>query len=172
MSSEAERDPVCIETNGLALEIDVPSPAAALLPAAAQVIATAIGAANAVAGPVQGSVTVVIEDDERIRALNRQWRQIDQPTNVLSFPYPEAQPGPLRYIGDLAISYQTAAREAAAEGKSLNDHIAHLSVHGFLHLLGYDHESDAAAEEMEGLERVILARVGVADPYVASETQG
>ena len=91
---------------------------------------------------------------------------------MLSFPAPDTQPGPARILGDIAISYQTAAREAAAEDKSLVDHVAHLSVHGFLHLLGYDHESDDDAEEMEGLERVILARIGVSDPYVAHEAEG
>jgi probable rRNA maturation factor len=75
-------------------------------------------------------------------------------------------------LGDIAISYETAAREAVAEDKSFADHMAHLSVHGFLHLLGYDHESDDDAEEMEGLERDILARIGVADPYVAHEAEG
>jgi probable rRNA maturation factor len=84
---------------------------------------------------------------------------------VLSFPSPDNQAGPVRYIGDIAISHETAAREAAAEGKPLAHHIAHLSVHGFLHLLGYDHESDADAEAMEALERTILARVDVPDPY-------
>ena len=92
---------------------------------------------------------------------------------MLSFPSPDTQPGPgSAAIGDIAISYETAAREAAAEDKSLAAHVAHLSVHGFLHLLGYDHESDDDAEEMEGLERVILARIGISDPYVALEAEG
>ena len=129
-------------------------------------------AANQAAGPAQGAVAVVVDDDERIRTLNRLWRGLDKPTNVLSFPSPDTQPGATRTLGDIAISYETAAREAAAEDKSLADHVAHLSVHGFLHLLGYDHESDDDAEEMEGLERAILARIGVSDPYVAREAEG
>jgi probable rRNA maturation factor len=160
-----------VEADGLALEIDVAPGAGSLNDKLPGIIASAIMAANQAAGPTQGAVTVVVGDDERIRLLNKLWRGLDKPTNVLSFPYPDT-PGPARTIGDIAISYQTAAREAAAEGKSLGDHVAHLSVHGFLHLLGYDHESDDDAEEMEGLERAILARIGVSDPYVAHEAEG
>jgi probable rRNA maturation factor len=170
--NDPDQDLVCVETDGLALEIGVAPGAAALEGRLATIIASALTAANQYGGPAQGAVTVVVDDDTRIQALNRQWRGFDKPTNVLSFPYPDTQPGPARAIGDIAISYETAAREAAAEGKSLADHIAHLSVHGFLHLLGYDHESDDDAEEMEGLERVILARIGVADPYVAHQAEG
>ena len=170
--NEPGRDTVCVEADGLALEIDV-SPAAASLDGKLQtVIASAVAAANRMAGPADGAVTVVVDDDERIRALNKLWRGLDKPTNVLSFPSPDTQPGPVRTIGDIAISYETAAREATAEHKSLADHVAHLAVHGFLHLLGYDHESDDDAEEMEGLERVILARIGVSDPYVAHQAEG
>ena len=126
--------------------------------------------ASAAAGPAE--VAIVLTDDSGIRTLNRDWRGIDKPTNVLSFPSPDTQPGPEHTIVDIAISYQTAAREAAAEDKSFADHVAHLAVHGFLHLLGYDHESDEDAEEMEGLERVILARVGVPDPYTMHNAEG
>ena len=172
MNGEAERDTLCVEADGLDLEIDV-APDATLLDARLpSIIATAVGAANAVAGPAEGAVTVIVDNDERIRVLNKLWRDLDKPTNVLSFPYPDTQPGPAGYVGDIAISYETAAREAVTEGKTLGDHIAHLSVHGFLHLLGYDHESDDDAEEMEGLERVILARIGISDPYIAHEAQG
>ncbi|HZO45834.1 MAG TPA: rRNA maturation RNase YbeY [Xanthobacteraceae bacterium] len=136
------------------------------------VIVSAITAANRAAGPEQGEVTIVVDDDARIRALNKLWRGFDKPTNVLSFPAPDTQPGPARMLGDIAISYETAAREAVAEGKSFADHMAHLSVHGFLHLLGYDHESDEDAEEMERLERLILASIGVSDPYIAPEAEG
>ena len=172
MSDDPERDTLCVEAAGLALEIDVAPGAASLDDKLPAVIAAAVSAANEVAGPAQGAVTVVVDGDERIRLLNKLWRGLDKPTNVLSFPSPDTQPGPLSTIGDIAISYETAAREAAAEGKSLGDHVAHLSIHGFLHLLGYDHESDDDAEEMEGLERVILARIGVSDPYVAHEAEG
>jgi probable rRNA maturation factor len=170
--NERDRDTVCVEADGLALEIDVSADATSLDGKLPTVIASAVAAANQVAGPEQGAVTVVVDDDERIRALNKLWRGFDKPTNVLSFPSPDTQPEPVRTIGDIAISYETAAREAAAEDKSLADHVAHLAVHGFLHLLGYDHESDADAEEMEGLERVILARIGVSDPYVVHNAEG
>ena len=170
--SDQDEDIVSIEADGLALEIDISPDAAALDAALPKVIAAAITAANQSAGQAQGEVTIVVDDDARIRALNKLWRGFDKPTNVLSFPAPDGQPGPARTLGDIAISYQTAAREAAAEGKSFADHMAHLSVHGFLHLLGYDHESDEDAEEMEGLERVILARIGVSDPYIAPEAEG
>ncbi len=170
--SDQDEDTVCIEADGLALEIAISPGAAALDAALPKVIASAIAAANQAAGMEQGTVTVVVDDDARIRALNKLWRGFDKPTNVLSFPAPDTQPGPARTLGDIAISYETTAREAVAEGKSFADHMSHLSVHGFLHLLGYDHESDEDAEEMEGLERVILARIGISDPYVAPEAEG
>ena len=115
------------------------------------------------------TLVVLLTDDASIRRLNAQWRRIDKPTNVLSFPAGSHQQGPVTSLGDIAIAYETTAREAKEEGKPLADHLAHLAVHGFLHLLGYDHDSDADAETMEGLERVILARLGIPDPYVAHE---
>jgi probable rRNA maturation factor len=165
-------DILCVEVDDLTLEIGVAPGAAALDARLPAVIASAIAAANKGAGPAQGALTVMVDDDAHIRELNRLWRGFDKPTNVLSFPSPDTQPGPARTLGDIAISYETAAREATAEDKSFADHIAHLSVHGFLHLLGYDHESDEDAEEMEGLERTILARIGVSDPYLAREAEG
>ena len=172
MSGDTHRDTVCVEADGLALEIEIAAGAEILDASLPQLIAAALGTGNAIAGPAEGSVTLIVDDDERIRGLNKLWRRLDKPTNVLSFSYPASQPGPARYIGDIAISYETAAREAAAEHKPLSDHVVHLAVHGFLHLLGYDHEADVDADEMERLERVILARVGVPDPYVAHETEG
>ena len=128
--------------------------------------------ADEVAGPAQGGIAVLVDGDERIRALNRLWRGIDKPTNVLSFSYPDAPAGAPQHVGDIAISYQTAAAEAAAEGKPFAHHMQHLAVHGFLHVLGYDHESDEDAEAMERLERTILARLGVPDPYIARDAEG
>jgi len=173
VSEAPDRDMVCVAADGLVVEIDIACGAADILDASLpQVIAAALRAANDVAGPVQGSVTVVVDDDERIRHLNKLWRKLNKPTNVLSFSYPAIAPGPESCIGDIAISHETAAREAAVERKALSAHIAHLSVHGFLHLLGYDHEADGDAEDMERLERVILARIGVSDPYVAHDAEG
>ena len=115
------------------------------------------------------TLAVLLTDDTSIRRLNSQWRHIDKATNVLSFPPGSHQQGPVKSLGDIAIAYETTAREAAEEGKPFVDHLTHLAVHGFLHLLGHDHDSDAAAEKMEGLERVVLARLGVPDPYPAHE---
>jgi probable rRNA maturation factor len=115
-------------------------------------------------------LAVLLTDDAAIRRLNAQWRNIDKPTNVLSFPpAPSAVPDGVQSLGDIAIAYETAAREAKADDKPFEHHLAHLAVHGFLHLLGYDHESDADAQTMERLERVILARLGVPDPYLTYE---
>jgi probable rRNA maturation factor len=118
-------------------------------------------------GHADRALAVLLTDDAAIRRLNATWRGIDKPTNVLSFPAPpmRATPAPL---GDIAIAYETTAREAKTEGKPLAHHLAHLSVHGFLHLLGYDHESDAQTDAMEDLERKVLAALGVPDPYLTS----
>jgi probable rRNA maturation factor len=128
--------------------------------------ATAMAALAAAAPSREQELSVLLADDAAIRALNRDWRGKDQPTNVLSFPAgaPAAEGAPL-LLGDVALAYETVAREAAEQGKSLADHTRHLLVHGVLHLLGHDHEDEAEAERMEILERSILAGLGVADPY-------
>jgi phosphate starvation-inducible protein PhoH and related proteins len=105
---------------------------------------------------------VLFTHDAAVQALNAQWRGKDTPTNVLSFPAPETA----RTLGDVALAYETCAREAGEQGKSLKDHATHLLVHGFLHLLGYDHDADDDAAEMEGLEKDILAKLGLEDPYI------
>ena len=111
-------------------------------------------------------VSVLVCADAEIRARNASFRGIDKATNVLSFPAP---PHPhFAALGDVAIAHETCAREAADEGKTLADHATHLLVHGFLHLLGYDHESDAEAEAMEARERAALAALGIADPYAGA----
>ena len=115
-------------------------------------------------------VSLLFCDDVRIQELNRDWRGLDKPTNVLSFP--AAPPDRLvsaPLLGDIAIAFETVAREAQDEEKTFADHTSHMIVHGFLHLLGYDHENEEEAEEMEDLERRALARLGIADPYAASE---
>src|SRR5205807_10294588 len=129
------------------------------------IVARAIGATDETTGSGGGTVSVLIDDEAAIRELNRRWRGIDKPTNVLSFPVAAAASMAPKHLGDIAISYEPALREAEAEARPFPHHLAHLAVHGFLHLLGYDHQSDAAAEEMEALERKILARLGIPDPY-------
>jgi probable rRNA maturation factor len=110
-------------------------------------------------------ISVLLTDDEEQRELNAQWRQKDSATNVLSFPQIEPF-GPVRgLLGDITLARETLEREAAELGKSLDHHFTHLMVHGFLHILGYDHLDDAEAQEMEGLETRILAGLGIEDPY-------
>ena len=116
-----------------------------------------------------GSVTVLLTDDGAVRELNARFRQQDKPTNVLSFPAP---PNPEDHLGDVALAYGVCAREASEQGKPIAHHLQHLVAHGVLHLLGYDHEDDAQAEAMEGLERVVLAGLGVPDPYLADPSSG
>jgi probable rRNA maturation factor len=115
-----------------------------------------------------GDVFVLFASDAEVRAMNRQWRSQDKATNVLSFPAASAMPlpkGEMVPLGDVVLAYETVAREATEQGKPLADHATHLIVHGTLHLLGYDHETDAEADDMENLERKILAGLGIADPY-------
>jgi probable rRNA maturation factor len=120
------------------------------------------------AGPKRGSVelSVVLANDETVAALNERWRHRVGPTNVLAFASEErsAPPAPLM-LGDVVLAYETVAREAKEQGKTLADHLRHLIIHGVLHLLGYDHEASAPARRMEALETRILATLGVADPY-------
>ena len=138
----------------------------ALLKLAEQIVSAATGAlALEPEGPCE--LSLVFSDDATVRSLNTQWRGKDAPTNVLSFPAFPLKPGaklpPL--LGDVILAFETVAREAAEEAKPLDHHISHLILHGMLHLLGYDHETDGQAEEMEALERKILASLAIPDPY-------
>ncbi len=135
-------------------------------PKAAQIVRKSIAAAAKAASTREAELAIVLTDDSAIRALNRTWRGLDAPTNVLSFPANNPRPGP-RVLGDIVIAYQTMAREARDEGKPFEHHLAHLAVHGYLHLLGYDHENDRDARRMERFEVDILNRLGVPDPYAA-----
>lgn len=113
----------------------------------------------------QAEVTIRIVDEGESQSLNRDYRGKDKPTNVLSFPF-EAPPGvEIDLLGDLIVCRQVVEQEAQQQGKTLMDHWAHMVVHGSLHLLGYDHIEDDEAEQMEALEREILATMGVSDPY-------
>ncbi|HEY4134516.1 MAG TPA: rRNA maturation RNase YbeY [Alphaproteobacteria bacterium] len=116
------------------------------------------------------TLTVVLGDDGRLQELNRDFRGKNKPTNVLSFPAWEgAEPpvaGEALNLGDIAVAFATTAAESRSQGKTLADHLAHLTVHGVLHLFGYDHLDKSQAEDMESLERAVLARFGIRDPYV------
>lgn len=146
------------------IEVEIEDAAwSAALPEAA---ALAERAATAALGRVEGDVVVLLTDDAAVRVLNARFRDRDQPTNVLSFPAAEMMiPGQNPHLGDLVLAYGVCSGEAAAQGKTLADHLSHLTVHGVLHLLGRDHEAEDEAEAMEGEERSILASLGVADPY-------
>jgi len=132
--------------------------------------AAAAAAIAAVPPPTPVELSILLADDDRLRDLNRSYRGLDRPTNVLAFPAAGSAPVGLPMhvpclLGDIAIAAQTTRREARAAGKSLADHLSHLVVHGTLHLLGHDHETASDATTMEDLERRILARLGIADPY-------
>src|SRR5882672_7908235 len=145
-------------------------------PDAEAVIQRAINAAAEFADADVGDaeLAVMLTDDSGIQTLNSNWRGIDKPTNVLSFPAlqptgtgaPDDAP---RMLGDIAIAYQTTRKEADDDQKPFDHHLSHLAVHGFLHLIGYDHEKGDDAEAMETLEQEILAQLGIPDPYADRE---
>ena len=144
--------------------IDVEIEDAAWTAALPEAAAVAERAATAALGTVEGDVVVLLTDDAAVQDLNARFRDRDRPTNVLSFP---AAGSAAPHLGDLVLAYGVCAAEAEAQGKTLADHLSHLTVHGVLHLLGRDHEVETEAEEMEAEERSILATLGVADPYRA-----
>ncbi|CAN7468973.1 rRNA maturation RNase YbeY [Phenylobacterium sp. LjRoot225] len=147
------------------VEIEVADWTAALPDAEARVRQAAEAALMQEGADGEG-VVLLLTDDATVQDLNARFRGKDSPTNVLSFPAP---PNPERLLGDVALAFGVCAREAVDQGKPLAHHLQHLVVHGVLHLLGYDHMSDDEAEAMEGLERVVLAGIGVPDPYQAGE---
>jgi probable rRNA maturation factor len=134
---------------------------------AKSILRRAIRQASSAVALMGGEVSVVLSDDSTVRVLNRTWRHEDTPTNVLSFPTDsrKADRGRPRLLGDIVIAYQTAKREANTQRKPFAQHLAHLAVHGFLHLVGYDHKSGDEAKAMERLEILILARLNVPNPY-------
>ncbi len=153
---------------GPAIEVVIASARWNRVPKATRLVRRAVAAA---APARKAELSVVLTDDRAIRALNRRWRGRDKPTNVLSFPAAASGRGAPRLIGDVVIAYETVANEARAQGIPFDHHLAHLAVHGFLHLLGYDHESDDDAEAMERRERRVLAKLGIPDPYAARDAQ-
>ncbi|MGH6727026.1 MAG: rRNA maturation RNase YbeY [Pseudolabrys sp.] len=135
-------------------------------PLAGQTVRDAITAAAAKVAP-GGVVSVVLTDDAAMRKLNRDWRGIDKPTNVLSFAAAKTARAP--FLGDIVIAYETLDRESADAERAFLHHLAHLTVHGFLHLIGYDHVNDSAAETMESLESKIMRTLKMPDPYCARD---
>lgn len=138
--------------------------------AAARAAVAAAPAAAALVPPAGAAFAIALGDDDEVRTLNATWRGRDQPTNVLAFAAADGPPVPLpegeaRPLGDVVVAFETTAREAAAAGRPLADHLVHLVVHGTLHLFGFDHARDDEARMMEALEIRVLAGLGVADPY-------
>lgn len=158
-----------------ALDIDVSVeagdwPPEAELESLAGRAATAVLTELGIAGSAS-ELSLLFTDDAHIRALNAEWRGKDKATNVLSFPAFPVEPGDALppMLGDIVLAAETVRAESALESKSFDHHLTHLVVHGLLHLLGYDHETEDDAEEMEALERRILARLAIADPYAVTD---
>jgi probable rRNA maturation factor len=132
----------------------------------------AFAAVGAVLKPTgETELSILFTDDENMRSLNAKWRGKDAATNVLSFPaFPRAGRDRLPpMLGDIALAYETIARESERDAKPFDHHLAHLLVHGILHLLGYDHQSDDEAEEMEAVERLALGELAIPDPYEVTD---
>jgi len=127
-------------------------------------VSGALSAAEGVANK-PGEVSVLLTSNAKMLELNAQFRGKDMPTDVLSFP---SDPMDAPFLGDIAAGYQICATDAAAGGKTISHHLSHLVIHGYLHLLGFDHETDTEADEMQEMERRALASLGIADPYLAA----
>ena len=151
-----------------AIDISVEEPAWSAAGDVDSLARAAVDAALAESGddlPDEAELSIVLCNDAFIADLNEKWRGLAKPTNVLSFPVDMDSPA----LGDIVIAYETVAREALDDGKTLRDHLSHMIVHGFFHLLGFDHETDEEAEEMEALEARALAALGIASPFEHAE---
>lgn len=167
-----------LESDHLEIAVAIPCPAwLKALPGAEDICRRAAAAALAAMPPAillesVAEVSLVLADDAFVQRLNRQYRDRDEPTNVLSFAdrdgggFVRPEGGPL-ILGDVIVALGTATREARRDGKSLADHLSHLVTHGTLHLLGCDHLTDTQAAQMEQLEIEILSGLGIANPYLA-----
>jgi len=155
------------------IDIELASPLWAAQPLAVATVRNAIQAAAAALANPAGEVSVVLTDDAEIRTLNRDWRGIDKPTNVLSFPAakPASKQAAPELLGDIVIAYETLGRECADEDRIFLHHLAHLAVHGFLHLMGYDHQTEDQADKMESLESRIMTLMQMPDPYLARDLE-
>lgn len=145
-----------------------PDHAEALVREAAGALASRLGGP----GGEPAQACIALSSDAHVRSLNADFRGKDQPTNVLSFPAgqgPGLAAGSTRFLGGIVIARETVEREAMSQGVPFADHLRHLTVHGLLHLMGYDHETGRQAVEMEGLETEVLASLGIPDPYADTE---
>ena len=180
----AAPDPAGASGFDLDLDVSITCPLwAEVLPGAAELSDVAAGGAFLItppggvphpggAGKTRTEASIVLADDAFVRGLNRDYRDLDEPTNVLSFPASEPDddvaappPGAPRLLGDIVVGYETTVGEANRQGKTLGDNLCHLVVHGMLHLLGHDHQTPAVADTMERLEIEILAGLDIANPY-------
>ena len=152
------------------IDIQIQSPLWDAQPLAAQTVRDAIAAAAATLSTADNEVSILLTDDKAIRLLNREWRGIDKPTNVLSFPAATTKASVrMPLFGDIVMAYETLKRDCDDEDLIFLHHLAHLTVHGFLPLIGYDHQVEAQAEEMEGLESKIMTRLQMPDPHLARD---
>jgi probable rRNA maturation factor len=155
------------------IDIQIQSPLWDAQPAAVQTIRDVLAAAALVLSTAGGEVAIVLTDDESIRELNRQWRDVDRPTNVLSFPAAVTPTSAgAKFFGDIVMAYETLKRESDDENRAFLHHLAHLTVHGFLHLIGYGHDVEAEAEKMEGLESRIMLSINLPDPWLGRHLDG
>ena len=150
----------------LALEDDVSIDETAFLARVINILEQTVEIAN-LKFPKEAELSFVLAGDKTLQLLNKEWRDKDKPTNVLSFPGEDISVGEEAglVLGDIVISLETTRHEAALENKAFEDYLSHLVIHGFLHLFGYDHETDEEASQMEGLETKILNELGIANPY-------
>jgi probable rRNA maturation factor len=150
---------LCVEADGWSFETDLEDLVTTALDCAFDVLEIKIDHSS--------EVSFLFSNDENIARLNKQWRGQDKPTNVLSFPAFPLKVGmtPKVLLGDIVLAFETVQYEAKSENKSFHHHLTHLIIHGLLHLLGYDHETESDATLMENMERKILNQLGISDPY-------
>ena len=151
------------------IDIQVQSPLWEAQPLAEKTVRDAVREAASTLSTKEAEVSILLTNDSAIARFNRDWRGIDKPTNVLSFPASGAAGNGGRLLGDIVIAYETLERECDDENRIFLHHLAHLTVHGFLHLVGYDHRTETQAEEMERLESKIMIRLNMPDPYHARD---
>ncbi|MEA1677605.1 rRNA maturation RNase YbeY [Nitrospirillum sp. BR 11163] len=176
-AARADALEIIVEVEAGEWETTIPGVADLVTAAARKALVQALAVDAGALPEGEGEVSILLSDNAAVRVLNQRYRGKDKPTNVLSFPMlgedddeddlglPEGMERPPYLLGDIILAYETLMTEAAEQNKPVANHLTHLVIHGVLHLLGYDHIEDAEAETMERLETVILADMGIADPY-------